>query len=78
MPNNKAEHPARHNPYTCRCLIRIDKILYQLRGKQPYWSLSGKLCINHAQTNSHFPGWMFTLAAWIQNQWFWTRKILSA
>ena len=64
-----------HNPYTCRLLIRIDKVLYHR--KNPYWSNQGKLCIRNAEVDTHFPGWMFRLAAGVQNHWFWTRKILS-
>lgn len=26
------------NPYTCRLLIRIDKILYRLKGKKCFWT----------------------------------------
>lgn len=66
-----------NNPYTCRLLIRIDKVLYEIRGKYPYWSSCGHLCIDHGQTKSHFPGWVFRYMATVQNRWLWTRRVLS-
>ena len=67
-----------HNPYTCRLLIRIDKLLYRMRGIKAHWSKSGKLVIGHCEAQTHFPGWMFCLASRVQNKWFWTRNILSS
>ena len=71
-------------PYTCRLLIRIDKIIYRIRGVKCFWGHDGKLVTRGSnpnaiyQVNTHFPGWMFAIACKIQNKWFWTRKILSA
>jgi len=71
-------------PYTCRLLIRIDKIIYRIRGVKCFWGHDGKLVTRGSnpnaiyQVNTHFPGWMFAIACKIQSKWFWTRKILSA
>lgn len=67
----------RTNPYTCRLLIRLDKVAYTLLGKKPYWSTCGQLCIGGGQAKTHFPGWLFRLATRIQNRWLWTRRLLS-
>lgn len=82
------------NPYTCRLLIRIDQIIYRIRGPYfTYWSggdepgdmktQGGHLCQRSVHydggwtVRSHFPGWMFVAACWLQNRWMWTRWILS-
>lgn len=83
------------NPYTCRLLLRIDQILYRIRGRYfTYWSgpdndrpgprnQGGHLCERSVhyeggwEVLSHFPGWMFVLACWLQNRYMWTRKLLS-
>lgn len=71
------------NPYTCRLLRRIDKVIWALRGKPVYWSSCGHLCERHpaghgSELPTHFPGWMFVAAANIQNRHPWTRRVLSA
>jgi hypothetical protein len=71
------------NPYTCRLLRRVDKIIWKLRGKRVYWSSDGHLCERYpaghgGELDTHFPGWMYVAAAKVQNRWFWTRKVLSA
>lgn len=70
------------NPYTCRLLIRIDRVIWTLRGVRPFWGKSGHLVRqwpsgSMSELGTHFPGWMFFLAARIQNRWPWTRKVLS-
>ena len=72
-----------HNPYTCRLLRRVDWLLYQLDSQPVVWSKGGRLCRVSPtgvrwEALGFFPGWMYGAAAWIQNRWFWTRKILSA
>mgnify|MGYP001573492162 CR=1 FL=1 len=69
------------NPYTCRLLRRLDWLLYRVTFRVVVWS-GGYLCrLSRAgvlwEARSFFPGWMYSLAAWVQNRWFWTRKILS-
>lgn len=71
------------NPYTCRLFIRIDAVIYRLKGKPIYWSRDGALCErmppgHGVELRSHFPGWMFIAACRVQNRWYWTRKVLSA
>ncbi len=72
----------KHNPYTCRLLIRIDRVIYWLTFRKTVWGNSGWLCrvspsgVKWAVT-SHFPDWMYRAATRIQNKWFWTRRILS-
>jgi hypothetical protein len=75
------------NPYICRLLIRLDRVLYRLCGVPTYWAESGHLCraiyknntFSHGvEAATHFPGWMFRSAAAAQNRWPWMRKILSA
>lgn len=72
------------NPYTCRLLLRIDELIYRLKGKRVAWSGAngGRLCEvmpkgHGVELRSHFPGWMFVKAADAQNRWLWTRKVLS-
>lgn len=72
------------NPYVCRTLLRIDEVIWRLRGKRVRWwgPNSGHLCevmpAGHGvELGSHFPGWMFKAAAAAQNRWLWTRKVLS-
>lgn len=67
-----------NNPYTCKLLRRVDYLIYWLKGKQPYWSESGRLCQKNWELSTHFPGWMYSKAADIQNRWYWTRLILGA
>lgn len=69
------------NPYTCRMLIRIDALLYRLRGRRVCW-LGGMLCermpAGHGvELRSHFPGSWFVAAAKIQNRHRWSRRVLS-
>lgn len=74
------------NPYVCRLLIRIDRIIYALKGRHTVW-LGGRLCFLYGpdpkygyhgvQCSTHFPGWMFHWACNIQNRFIWTRKILN-
>lgn len=70
------------NPYTCRLLIRIDAVLWRLRGRRVYWATDGKLCErmpkgHGVELRSHFPAQAFIAAADIQNRHRWTRRILS-
>lgn len=72
------------NRYVCRTLIRIDEVIYRLKGKRVAWDgpNSGTLIEvmpkgHGAELRSHFPGWMFVKAAEIQNRWIWTRRVLS-
>lgn len=71
------------NPYTCRLLIRIDRLIYLLRGQWTFWDKkSGHLVKrwpsgSKSEVRTHFPGWMFWKAAEVQNRWPWTRKVLS-
>ena len=70
------------NPYTCRLLIRIDMLLYRLRGRRVYWSGCGHLCermpAGHGvELRSHFPSGWFRWAADVQNRRPWTRRVLS-
>lgn len=69
------------NPYTCRLLIRIDALIYWLRGRKICW-LGGTLCermpAGHGdELRTHFPGSWFRWAARVQNRWPWTRRVLS-
>lgn len=71
-----------HNPYTCRLLIRLDGVLYRLKGHRLEWR-GGHLCQVYGSgsavaISTHFPDWMFILACRIQNRWLWTRRVLSA
>lgn len=68
--------------YTCTLLLRIDALLYELRGKPMYWSSDGALCErmpkgHGVEARSHFPGWMFRAACYVQNRWLWTRRLLD-
>lgn len=70
------------NWYTCSSLICIDQLIYKLQGKNVYWSNNGTLVEEHkngvkCQVQTHFPDWMFILAANIQGRWPWTRHLLS-
>lgn len=69
-------HYRRENPYTCSLLRRFDWLIHKLLLRQPYWS-KGRLCIKHCEAKTFFPGWMYGLAADIQNRWYWTRLILQ-
>lgn len=69
------------NPYVCRLFLRVDAMIYRLRGRKVCW-LGGRLCemmpAGHGvELMSHFPASWFTLAAKIQNVHFWTRRVLS-
>lgn len=69
------------NPYTCRLLVRIDAILWRLRGRKVCW-LGGTLCermpAGHGvELRSHFPSSWFIWAAEVQNRHPWIRKALS-
>lgn len=69
------------NPYTCRLLMRIDGLLYRLRGNKVEWR-GGHVCIAYPSgsavaVSTHFPDWMFRAAAFLQNRWPWTRRVLS-
>lgn len=71
------------NPYTCRLLIRADWLIYRLRGVRAIWWRDGSLCVrmpagHGVELQTHFPGWMFHAACYLQNRWPWTRKVLSA
>jgi len=72
------------NPYTARTLIRIDALIWRVRGKRVEWGgpNSGRLFERFAsgsgvELRSHFPSWMFVAACNVQNRWLWTRRILS-
>jgi hypothetical protein len=72
------------NPYICRTLIRIDEIIWRLRGKRVHWGgpNSGRLyetmgAGHGVELRSHFPGGWFIAAANLQNRQLWTRKVLS-
>lgn len=70
------------NPYTCRLLIRIDWFLYLMKGKTVFWD-DGVLCErmppgHGVELSTHFPGKWFVVAAYLQNRYPWTRRILSA
>ena len=70
------------NPYTCRLLIRVDALLYRLRGRRVQWR-GGTLCelmpAGHGvELRSHFPNAWFLKAAELQNTHPWTRRVLSA
>lgn len=62
-------HDMSVNPYTARTLIRVDRLIYRLRGKETYWSehlchvirRDGKFS-HGVEVRSHFPGWCFRLA----------------
>jgi len=64
------------NPYTCRTLVRIDALIYRLRGRRVRW-MSGMLCERNGEARSHFPGSWFAMAAKVQNRWTWTHRLLS-
>lgn len=69
------------NPYTCRLLIRIDALLYRMRGRRVCW-LGGMLCErmppgHGVELRSHFPGAWHAWAAVVQNRRPWTRRVLS-
>lgn len=69
------------NPYTCRLLVRIDALIWRLRGKHVCW-LGGTLCErmpkgHGVELRSHFPGSWFRWAARVQGRWIWTRRLLS-
>ena len=69
------------NPYTCRLLVRIDALLYRLRGRRVCW-LGGRLCermlAGHGvELRSHFPNSWYIAAAKLQNALPWTRWVLS-
>jgi hypothetical protein len=69
------------NPYTCRLLMRVDAVLYRLRGRKVCW-LDGRLCkrmpAGHGvELRSHFPDGWFRAAASLQNRHIWTRRVLS-
>lgn len=69
------------NPYTCRLLIRLDGLLYRLRGQRLAWR-GGHLCRVYPSgsavaISTHFPAWMFRLACVVQNRWPRTRRLLS-
>lgn len=70
------------NPYTCRLLIRIDSVIYRLRGREVFWAKDGVLCErmpkgHGVELRSHFPASWFIWAAAMQNRHLWTRRILS-
>ena len=69
------------NPYVCRLLVRVDAVIYWLRGRDVCW-LGGTLCErmpkgHGVELRSHFPSGWFIWAASVQNRWFWTRRLLS-
>lgn len=69
------------NPYVARLFLRIDALIWRLRGKRICW-LGGTLCermpAGHGvELRSHFPAAWFSWAARVQNRWLWTRRILS-
>lgn len=74
-----------YNPYTCRTLIRLDKLIYLAKGKNVAWwqghlvevvDNSDGYCHGVA-VKSHFPGWAFRLGSKIQNKFPWTQRIFS-
>jgi hypothetical protein len=70
------------NAYTCRTLIRIDALIWRLRGRRVFWSKGGTLCErmpkgHGVELRSHFPDSWFIAAANIQNRHIWTRRVLS-
>jgi hypothetical protein len=71
-----------NNPYTCRLLRRIDRVIYFLVGKKVYWSNSGHLCQRYlkghsGEVKSFFPDWFYIWACRVQNKYPLTRKVLS-
>lgn len=69
------------NPYVCRLLVRVDALLYRLRGRKVCW-IDGTLCermpAGHGvELRSHFPDSWLLAACRVQNRWRWTRKVLS-
>ena len=72
------------NPYTCRLLIRLDRIIHWFTSRRrTYWSsTTGHLCFDYGtygvEARTHFPGWLFMWACKIQNRYPWTRRVLSA
>lgn len=69
------------NPYIARTFIRIDALIWRLRGKKTCW-LGGSLCErmpkgHGVELRSHFPASWHVWAANTQNRYLWTRRILS-
>jgi hypothetical protein len=74
--------PNAPNPYTCRLLRRLDAVIWRVRGREVFWTRDGYLCElmprgHGVELATHFPGAFYTAAAWVQNRWLWTRKVLS-
>jgi hypothetical protein len=65
------------NPYTCRLLRRIEFAALWLARRQPYWSKAGHLCVGNAEFRTVFPGWLYRLAADVQNRCPSLRFLLS-
>lgn len=78
--SNIDSDPPQVNRYVARTLIRIDAVIWRLRGKNVAW-YGGVLCENFGthgvELRSHFPGDVHRIAAKIQNKYLWTRKVLS-
>lgn len=71
------------NPYTCRLLIRIDWFIWRLRGVKVFFSQQSGYLVRQWPSGSmsamstHFPDKWFIAAAYIQNRWPRTRRLLS-
>ena len=66
-----------HNPYVARTFLRIDFVIYWLRGKKPYWSKNGYLCVGNGEVKSNIPNRLHAIACDLQNHHLWMRKFLS-
>lgn len=82
MIKRKLRKRDRDNPYVSKNIIRIDKLIYRLKGVDAQWSKSGHLVKYHpkghaSELRTHFPDWVFMWAAKIQNKYPITRLIFN-